>query len=117
MQFVLKHLIGFEFGWPGVAAAVIQITILVAAVVLLSVFNYVLPTGADWLKPGAPSWGNTALKHIHTQPPAPLCPRQHLGLAPGGYLQKNDDTGRLGRGLLFSSNNPSHEGEDTRPRA
>ena len=69
-------------------AAVIQITILVAAVVLLSVFNYVLPTGADWLKPGAPSRGNTALKHIHTQPPATLCPRQHLGLAPGGYLQK-----------------------------
>ena len=34
-----------------VSATIIKITILVAAVVLLSVFNYILPTGTDWQKP------------------------------------------------------------------
>ena len=70
------------------SATIIKITILVAAVVLLSVFNYILPGLAE--AKGSLSWGNAALKHIHMQPPAPLCPCQHLGLAPGGDLQNNE---------------------------
>lgn len=55
----IKDLAGSTQRRPGVSAAVIQMTILVAAVVLLSVFNYVLPTGENWLKPRATCPGVT----------------------------------------------------------